>query len=160
MDTPSEILAKCSKAVVENDFDGLMKKIGDQISSNAIAVAIAFAMTLVCLACTFYILSMAWDRIKSHLKTVASSKAYDPLESGRKDSKDYYTYRSMDGTRIPPPSEHAMLYHKMDRLKGKYSAYNRALSGYLVANNRVPDDIIDERVLVSSDDNFAYTPSR
>ncbi len=70
---------------------------------------------------------------------------------------DNFTFKSGTGeANSVRESEHTMLASNMQRLRAKYSGYNRALADYLGSKGLEHDDAIDESILVSDNDNFKY----
>lgn len=149
------ILKKCHTVNVSDSVEELLKHLNRLMMGNVTALVLcAFAVT-VCIVAIGYILNLVYTIVETHYRKRSAAKGMGPFNVSV--NPDNYTYKSnVKMSESMRESEQSLISGSMQKLRAKYSGYNRALSGYLGTKGAPPDDVIDETVLVSEEDNFMY----
>ncbi len=149
------ILTRCKKIQVADDVETLLNHIKSLVRGNLFALFVCVVALLVCIIGVGYIINTAFAVIQDYYKKKWTSQHISAFQVEK--NNDKYTYKSQPDTNgTMEETEQAMLTGNMQRIRAKYSGYNRALSGYLNTKGLENDDAIDESILVEDNDNFKY----
>lgn len=141
---------KCMKTDNVSDFELIKEKIAKIMRSNILAIFIGVLVLLSCIAATILIINRITD-------TVAAYRRFSKPTSNDIVDDDYYNYTQTSyKDDLPQPSEFSILINKMNKIKGKYHAYNTAISNHLNESGREVDAVIDENILSSQHDDYKY----
>jgi len=149
------ILKKCHTVNVSDSVEELLKHLNRLMIGNVTALVLCALAVTVCIVAIGYILNIMYTIVETHFRKLSAAKGMGPFKLSV--NSDNYTFKSkVKMSESMRESEQSLISGSMQKLRAKYSGYNRALSGYLGIKGAPPDDVIDETVLVSEEDNFKY----
>eukprot|EP00798_Chlamydomonas_sp_ICE-L_P029472 gene29472-5819_t len=131
------ILKKCHTVNVSDSVEELLKHLDRLMMGNVTALVLcAFAVT-VCIVAIGYILNLVYTIVETHFRKRSAAKGMGPFKvSGNPDN---YTFKSnVKMSESMRESKQSLISGSMQKLRAKYSGYNRALSGYLGTKGALP----------------------
>lgn len=148
---------------IEDGTSLLISRVANTIIVNGQAIALFSLVVLVTGFVMVYCVRSTWTTMRRYwdLKA-ATSRSYPPpvvMSAGADDNVPLESPMTADGldASLGPAADAKLLRSKMDRLKARYTAYNRALNANRARLGKDDDDVIDARVLARDNDNFYYT---
>ena len=142
---------------ITHSADNLLKQLDMVVRENTMAITVCFLIIGISGVVIFFIGKMAWGVVRSHRQRVGKEETTVPPGAGTGHDDDiHYVAKDGMGADLPQEAEAARVGAKLARVAAQYSAYNRALSNKLKGRGKVPDDLIDERILSRDEDDFKY----
>ena len=160
---------------ITDSADMFLAKINGVIRQNIVAIVVCLLIVCVSLLVVWVVVKSAfdvWHGYRLHLGKTMSKPPPLPQPSGGVKSfwssgskkSDDIVYKGDDdnggglASDIPVEPEATKIASKMAAIKSQYSAYNRAISAYVVNKDAdsKPDDLMDEGIMSRKGDDFHY----
>jgi hypothetical protein len=137
-----------------------LKHIRSAISDNVVVLAISAAIVSVSLGIVWFCyrtLSEMFAEWRKHQLTSSSEKIMSSTDA------DDAVYRSGGAGAfddLPQTSEGIAIAARMKGIASLYTPYNDAMKARAANRDEIPDDLIDQRIMTRSDDDFRYPRRR
>ena len=157
MASPSSDRSDCSATLLTSE-DAYLGVLGRIASKNYAVLAIS-AVVIVGAGVVLWIIgSMAWQTWSLY-RSITARPHDDRRKKARASaaSADDEVYNADVVDHSPQYSDATLVKSAMERLKGRYAGYNRAVTDFdRDVKGRAPTDLVDEKILSQKHDDYRY----